>query len=132
VSAPETTSVELIRHDILELLHNVEGERIGVEVKIILASLLSPDSEGVTRLREGELAAWCAMPGKGPATADFLQMRVDRLTRAGALAPGSTATELVSMIGRAAELKPKKARGQRGRRGGKSTTATGDETETAA
>lgn len=130
MSAPSTVHLELIRHDIRELLRNTEGERAGVEVKIVLASLSSPDDEGVTRLREGDLAAWCAMPGKPPATDEFLQMRIDRLIRAGVLAPGSTPTELVSMIGRAG--RPKTARGRRGRRGGKgqATTATETTTET--
>lgn len=124
MSAHGTVTVELIYADILGLLRDNGADRPQTDIKILLATVMFADEEGVAHLNDGALAYWSRLPGRKRGSDQHVQRRIDVLIDAGVLAPGSTTTELRSMVGRAAEQKPKQTRGQRGRRGAKTTTAT--------
>lgn len=99
-----TVELSVIHDDMVELIRSRGGPALGPESVIILASMLFVDEEGVATIREGSLRRWCRRPGrKESATAEFVEGQIQKLIVAGALAPGSTPTELRSMVARAAE-----------------------------
>lgn len=99
---PGTVHVRLIEDECLALLENTGEDRISVDSKIILATVLLADGEGIAHLERGQLAHWCGDQRFKRASNRFLQKRIDHLVTVGVLAPGSTPTELRSMVGRAA------------------------------
>lgn len=99
---PGTRHIRLIQDDCLAALKDRGENRLNADSKILLASVLFVDDEGVAHIEPGKLALWCGDPGHARAGRSFLKRRINHLVKAGALAPGSTPTELRSMIGRAA------------------------------
>ena len=99
---PGTVHVRLIEDECLALLENTSETRLNVDAKIMLATTMLADDEGVAHLEGGQLARWCGEPGYARAGRGFLSRRIKYLTTIGVLAPGSRPTELRSMIGRAA------------------------------
>lgn len=101
---PETVPVELIYDEVLAQLRPAGGDdQIGAEAKILLAVLLFADNEGVATLKPGALRHWCGRSRRSRASTEFVARRIQHLTDAGVLAPGSTETELRSMVGRKAD-----------------------------
>lgn len=96
---PDTVPVELIHDDALAVLRDRSGV-LHPDTKILLASLLFSDDEGVAHVQARALGRWCALPGTSAARPEFLAQRVGVLTDGGLLAPGSTIQELRSMVGR--------------------------------
>ena len=99
---PGTRHVRLITDEVMALLKDAGRDRLTEDSKIVLASVLFADNEGVAHIEAGKLSRWCANPGFRRAGRGFLQRRIDHLVKGGALAPGSTPEELRSMVGRAA------------------------------
>lgn len=93
--SPLTAGVEVI-HD--EVMRFIKYSNAHPDQRILLASIRFADEEGVARFRKAQLQDWLAPPGRRRATASFVDRRIEALIEAGALAPGSTATELRSMI----------------------------------
>lgn len=99
---PGTVHVRLIEDECLALLENTSETRLNTDAKIMLATIMLADDEGVAHLEGGQLARWCGEPGYARAGRGFLSRRITYLTKVGVLAPGSRPTELRSMVGRAA------------------------------
>ena len=99
---PGTVHVRLIEDEVMALLKDTGANRLHPDSKILLAAVLFADNEGVAHIEGGKLSRWCANPGSQRAGRGFLQRRIAHLVKVGALAPGSTPTELRSMVGRAA------------------------------
>jgi hypothetical protein len=100
---PEIIPAELIRDEAFPLLRDTGAQSLRPDSKIMLAIVMLADHEGVAYLTPEALRRWCAQPGKRRASQSFVNKRIRCLIDAGVLAPGSTATELRSMIGRRAE-----------------------------
>lgn len=99
--------VELLHDEIVAVLRsNRENERLHPASKIVLASILFADSEGVAHLNDNSLRRWCAEPGHQRASKPYLQRQINGLIEAGVLAPGSTPTELRSMLAHRVERVP--------------------------
>lgn len=99
---PGTVSVRLIWDDSVALLEKKGKGSLSVDSKIMLAALLFADDEGVAQMKPRQLARYCADWKNETASPTFLRRRIAALIEAGVLAPGSTPTELRSMIGRSA------------------------------
>lgn len=99
---PGTVSVRLIWSEGIALLKKKGKGSLSVDSKIMLAALLFADDEGVAQMKPRQLARYCADWKNETASPAFLKRRIDALIEAGVLAPGSTPTELRSMIGRSA------------------------------
>lgn len=99
---PGTRHVRLITDECMAVLKDRGENRLNADSKIMLATVLFADDEGVAYIEPGKLALWCGDPGNARAGRSFLKRRINHLVKAGVLAPGSTPTELRSMIGRAA------------------------------
>lgn len=90
--------VSVLHTEVLDVLRYTGPGRLHPGSKILLASMLFADNEGIAKLNENSLRRWCAEPGSTRASSGFLRRQIDFLTEAGVLAPGSTPTELRSML----------------------------------
>ncbi|MGP9745963.1 hypothetical protein [Brachybacterium sp. AOP29-B2-41] len=90
-----TRTVNVIESEAVAFMKNAA---VHPDLRIMLASIVFADSEGITVLRKGQLPAWLAQPGRRRASSGFVRARIDGLIEAGALAEGSTPTELRSMV----------------------------------
>lgn len=90
-----TRPVQMIDAEVIAIIKNPE---VWSDVKLILASAHFADGEGISRFSKGQLARWLAMPGHRRAKAWFVESRIAALIEQGVLAPGSTPTELRSMV----------------------------------
>lgn len=90
-----TRTVHLIEADVIALAKSPE---LHPDMRLLLASVLFADGEGVSKFRKSQLQGWCASHGRRRASARFVQSRIDALIEQGVLAPGSTPTELRSMV----------------------------------
>ena len=99
---PGTRHIRLITAECVALLKNTGVDRLSVDTKILLAAILFADDEGIAYIQSGKLSHWCGDQRFKRASNRFLQKRIDHLVTVGVLAPGSTPTELRSMVGRAA------------------------------
>lgn len=100
---PDVIPAVLIADEVREVLRYTGEGAPHPDVKILLATVLFADEEGVAKLGARRLRKWCARPGHRTASRGYVVGRIGRLIEAGVLAPGSTPTELRSMIGRRAE-----------------------------
>lgn len=94
----DTVTITLIRDEAMALLRGKGPESLHPTTKILLASVLFADSEGVAHLGSESLRRWCAGPDRRRASQAFIDRRIEELLAAGALAPGSTPKELISML----------------------------------
>lgn len=99
IQTPDEVPVILLRDEVREVLRG-QGTGLHPDVRITLAALQYADDEGVAVLSPNALSRWCRLPGSDGTSQWFLAQRIDHLTEVGILAPGSTARELRSMIGR--------------------------------
>lgn len=99
---PSVVGLQMISDETLRILRDHGEGAPHSDLRIALASLLFADGEGVAHLEEGALRRWCSIDGKRMSTVSFVERRIGVLVEAGVLAPGSTPTEMRSMIGRRA------------------------------
>lgn len=90
-----TRTVNVIDAEAIALM---KSDDMHPDMRLMLASIVFADGEGVARFRKGQLQHWLARPGRRRAVAWFVQRRIDGLIEQGVLAEGSTPTELRSMI----------------------------------
>lgn len=90
-----TVGVELIHAEAMRFIKN---PAVHPDQRLVVASIRFADEEGVAHFKKGQIQQWLALPGRRRATAQFVNSRIEALIEVGALAPGSTATELRSMI----------------------------------
>ncbi|MBK0330127.1 hypothetical protein I8D64_01750 [Brachybacterium sp. MASK1Z-5] len=103
IRLPDVVHVELITDEVMALLRAKGPEALSDDAKIILASLLFADEEGIATFGSRTVPRWLS-PGEVQLTYPECRERVLHVIAAGALAPGSRRKQLRSMIGRRAEV----------------------------
>lgn len=101
---PDTQDVVILREETLHVLRNARWQGMHTDALIVLAAILFADEEGVAELHHGSLERWCTPKSQREVSKDFLERRIGKLIAAGALAEGSTPTELRSMVSRRADV----------------------------
>lgn len=92
------TGVRAVRLIESEAISLIKSQEVHPDIRLVLASVLFADGEGVSTYSKGQLQRWMASHGRRRASAWFVQARIDVLIEQGVLAPGSTPLELRSMV----------------------------------